>query len=650
RSVDYEFIDTMDTSIRAFESRVMTSVEEVNERVPDLATTQRQDAHELYVHDENAWSRSKDKSMTLEASIRTLEAQVRTLQTQHERMEWQRQDVGDLKMPPKKTTTSMSDAAIKKLIAQGVADALTEHEANRRSRNGDDSHESRSGERRTMPATRECTYSDFLKCQPINFKGNEGFVGLTQWFKKMESTVGHNAAYGMPWKTLKKMMTTKYFPRIEIKKLEIAIWNLKVKGTDVVSYTQRFQELALMCWRMFPEKFDEVEKYIDRLPDMIQGSEISSKPKTMQDEIEFATELMDQKIWHYKRDCLKLKNKNHGNQVGNGNAQERAYDVGIVETNLNSNVVTDCPKLKNNNRGNSAGNGGATARAYAVGNAGKNPDSNVATENFKAEDVGGMIRKEILEPRADGTLCLKNRSLLSWFCDLRTLIVHESHKLKYYVHSGSDKMYQDMKKLYWWPNMKADITTYVSKCLTYLKFRIQQYLQHEHYALWEVIEFGYSYTVPENSPSTTTIDTTSGDAGMKSERTVTLTAEDIQKKKNDQNTIAKMKMVTLLVFSLLALMFPLLVLMLLLSAKTCHKMGHFARECRAFRNQDRGRRDNYKQGSKAEEQAPKALMAIDGVGWDWSYTTNDEEDHALVADEVAPTEFSLMANTSAKSK
>nr|GFB93449.1 reverse transcriptase domain-containing protein [Tanacetum cinerariifolium] len=109
-------------------------------------------------------------------------------------------------------------------------------------------------------------------------------------------TVGHNAAYGMPWKTLKKMMTTKYCPRIEIKKLEIAIWNLKVKGTDVVSYTQRFQELALMCWRMFPEKFDEVKKYIDRLPDMIQGSMISSKPKTMQDEIEFATELMDQKI------------------------------------------------------------------------------------------------------------------------------------------------------------------------------------------------------------------------------------------------------------------------------------------------------------------------------------------------------------------
>nr|GFA89589.1 hypothetical protein [Tanacetum cinerariifolium] len=81
----------------------------------------------------------------------------------------------------------------------------------------------------------------------------------------------------------------------------------------------------------------------------------------------------------------------------------------------------------------------------------------------------------------------------------------------------------------------------------------------------------------------------------------------------------------------------------------CHKMGHFVRQCRAPRSQERGRRDNYRQGSKAEEHAPKALMAIDRVGWDWIYMANDEEDHALVADEVTPTEFALMANTSAES-
>ncbi|GJQ96037.1 putative reverse transcriptase domain-containing protein [Tanacetum coccineum] len=104
-------------------------------------------------------------------------------------------------------------------------------------------------------------------------------------------------------------------------------------------------------------------------------------------------------------------------------------------------------------------------------------------ENLSAEDVDGMLienlresdnlRKEKLEPRTDETLCLNNRSWLPCYGDLRTLIMHESHKSKYYVHPGSDKMYQDMKKLYWWPNMKADIATYVRKCLTCLKVKAE---------------------------------------------------------------------------------------------------------------------------------------------------------------------------------
>nr|GFB53390.1 reverse transcriptase domain-containing protein [Tanacetum cinerariifolium] len=99
------------------------------------------------------------------------------------------------------------------------------------------------------------------------------------------------------------------------------------------------------------------------------------------------------------------------------------------------------------------------------------------------EDVGGMlvensrdpekVRKEKLEPRADGTLCLNSRSWLPCYGDLRTVIMHESHKSKYSTHPGSDKMHQDMKKLYWWPNMKADIATYVSKCLTCAKVKAE---------------------------------------------------------------------------------------------------------------------------------------------------------------------------------
>ncbi|GKF12278.1 putative reverse transcriptase domain-containing protein, partial [Tanacetum coccineum] len=104
-------------------------------------------------------------------------------------------------------------------------------------------------------------------------------------------------------------------------------------------------------------------------------------------------------------------------------------------------------------------------------------------ENLGAENVRGMLienlresdnpEKEKLESRADEMLCLNNRRWLSCYGDLRTLIMHDSHKSNYFVHLGFDKMYQDMKKLYWWPNMKADIATYVSKCLTCLKVKAE---------------------------------------------------------------------------------------------------------------------------------------------------------------------------------
>nr|GEZ19143.1 reverse transcriptase domain-containing protein [Tanacetum cinerariifolium] len=88
----------------------------------------------------------------------------------------------------------------------------------------------------------------------------------------------------------------------------------------------------------------------------------------------------------------------------------------------------------------------------------------IKEENIKAENLRGMDKT--FEIRPDGTSCIKNQSCLPLFGNLRDLIMRESHKLKYFIHPGSDKMYQDLKKLYWWPNMKAIIAEYISKCLT----------------------------------------------------------------------------------------------------------------------------------------------------------------------------------------
>ncbi|GKB08934.1 putative reverse transcriptase domain-containing protein [Tanacetum coccineum] len=155
------------------------------------------------------------------------------------------------------------------------------------------------------------------------------FIGnALTWWNSHKKAVTQDVAYAMVWKELKKMMTVKYCPRGEIKKLEIKLWNLKVKGTDIPSYTLRFQELALMCGHMFPEELDEVEKYVSGLPDMIRGNVMSYRPQTMEE-------------GHIKRTAPKLKKgKTRGNHRGNDNAPAKVYVVGNTGTNPDSNVVT----------------------------------------------------------------------------------------------------------------------------------------------------------------------------------------------------------------------------------------------------------------------------------------------------------------------
>ncbi|GKD54784.1 putative reverse transcriptase domain-containing protein [Tanacetum coccineum] len=178
-------------------------------------------------------------------------------------------------------------------------------------------------------------------------------------------------------------------------------------------------KLALMCSRMFPEESDEVKKYVGGLLDMIQGSMMASKPKKMQDVIEFATELMDQKIrtlaerpeekklyrgskplcpkCNYHHDgqcapkCANCKRTGHLTRdcrsqpavANNQRAQgENQRVLTCFECGAQGHFKNNCPKLKNRNQGNQAGNGNAVARAYGVGTAGTNPNSNVVTGMF----------------------------------------------------------------------------------------------------------------------------------------------------------------------------------------------------------------------------------------------------------------------------
>nr|GEX79388.1 putative reverse transcriptase domain-containing protein [Tanacetum cinerariifolium] len=333
------------------------------------------------------------------------------------------------------TTTSVTDAQLKVLIYQGVARALAARDADRNT-NGDDSHNSRTGARRTERVTRECTYPDFMKCKPLNFKGTEGVVELTQWFEKMETvfrisncsgenqikfstcsllgstltwwnshvtTVGPDAAYEMTWIDMKKKMTDKYFPRGKMKKLKSKLWNLREE--------------------------DKIKRYVDGLPDVIHGSVVASRPKTMQEAVEMENELIDKRnnTWDERQAENKRKvddtfRSNQSQQQQQNKRQNigRAYTAGSGKRNrtkglnlcaisetittmgtTNVNIANnkranrmgqkptcyecgsqghlrkDCPKFKNNNYGTQGGNATAPAKVYAVGRAGINPDLNV---------------------------------------------------------------------------------------------------------------------------------------------------------------------------------------------------------------------------------------------------------------------------------
>nr|GEV28228.1 hypothetical protein [Tanacetum cinerariifolium] len=303
------------------------------------------DKEAMYSHE--AWTFTMDRSSAMAAHVRTLETQVvalithtTSLQTQLTtalaRIEKMASEKRTTRVTPATTTTpttTVTNAQLQALIDRGVAAALAERDVDW----------SRNGTERVVGLARwlekmesvfqisNCTVACQVKFASCTLQGS----ALTWWNSHIRA-IGHDVVYVMPWAALKRMITNKYCLRGEIQKLESKYWNLKVKGIDLLNYNHRFQELALMCDRLFHEESAKVERYIGGLPDMIHGSVKASKPQSMQEAIEFATKMMDKKMLthaerqaeHKRKFDDTSRNTQHQQQPFKRNNVARAYTAG----------------------------------------------------------------------------------------------------------------------------------------------------------------------------------------------------------------------------------------------------------------------------------------------------------------------------------
>nr|GEU80985.1 reverse transcriptase domain-containing protein [Tanacetum cinerariifolium] len=272
-------------------------------------------------------------------------------------------------MPPKRTSTSatpaMTEAAIRQLITEGVAAVLEVQVA--AIANADNPNRNH-GPRET-PVAKRGNYKEFISCQPFYFNGTEGAVDLIRRFERPESlfsrsncaeenkvtfatgtltddTLSWWNAYAQPigierankitWTELKRLVTNKYYPRTEIKKMEKEFYNLIIKGNDLKTYTRRFQELTILCPNMVPNTEKLMEAFIGGLPRSIEGNITASKPQTLEEAINIAQRLMDQIIKH--------------NSTQDTNDQKRKFDD--KNTIDNNNYPNDRNNHSNNHNNN----------------------------------------------------------------------------------------------------------------------------------------------------------------------------------------------------------------------------------------------------------------------------------------------------------
>ncbi|GKE56965.1 reverse transcriptase domain-containing protein, partial [Tanacetum coccineum] len=218
---------------------------------------------------------------------------------------------------------AMTHATIKKLVADSVSAALEAQAATMAGTSNPNRNTIPTG----TPVTKKGNYKEFISCQPFYFNGTEGAVDLIRWFERTESVFSRSKCaeenkvtfaigtltddalswwntYAQPIEIdqanritlteLRRLLTNKYCPRTEVRKMEDELYNLTVKGNDLKTYIRRFQELAVLCPNMVPNTEKILEAFIEVLPSSIEGNVTASKPQTLEEAITITHRLMDQ--------------------------------------------------------------------------------------------------------------------------------------------------------------------------------------------------------------------------------------------------------------------------------------------------------------------------------------------------------------------
>ncbi|GJW34076.1 reverse transcriptase domain-containing protein [Tanacetum coccineum] len=231
-------------------------------------------------------------------------------------------------MPPKRTSTSETPvitlAAIQQLIANGIATDLEAQVATMASASNPNRNTGPTG----IPVTKTGNYKEFVIYQPFYFNVTFATGTLTDdalsWWNAYAQPIGIDQANQITWTELKMLLTNKYFPRTEVKKMEDEFYNLVVKGNDLKTYIRRFQELAVLCPNMVPNVEKLMEVFISGLPRSIEGNVTASKPQTLEEATNIAQRLMDQIIKHdsvQETNNHKRKLEDKGNIINNNNYQ-----------------------------------------------------------------------------------------------------------------------------------------------------------------------------------------------------------------------------------------------------------------------------------------------------------------------------------------